>query len=276
MTTQEFFNKYNNKGIDRDGYYGYQCMDLAHQFAVEVNGIDFPPAPAAKDVWNKDCKGYDKIKNTPDGVPQKGDIIIWGTEIGQYGHIAVFDQGNASTFTSFDQNFPIGSLCHYQNHSYKGVLGWLRLKNRAVITQDIAQQPQILDQTKIPGLDNKEVQQIRAELEAKNRKIADDGVTIQRAIKDAEEAIADAKKLEKLLEAKIAMYDSLDAEFKAHLNAHHLPDSEEDEVETVVTTFPSVKPETPPKTEEPAVSGPLVDLLNNLINWVKRQGSKNG
>lgn|SRR3990167_4795648 len=138
MVIQEFFDKWNSKGIDFDSFYGFQCMDLAHQFAVDVNKQDIPSAPAAKDVWNKNCSGYDKIKNTPEGVPQKGDIVIWGTEIGQYGHIAVFDHGDSNSFTSFDQNWPVGSLCHYQNHSYKGVLGWLRIKS-AIITQPTPQ-----------------------------------------------------------------------------------------------------------------------------------------
>ena len=132
MSFEEFITKYNGKGIDFDGAYGFQCMDLAHRYAVDVIRQDIPSAPAAKDVWNKTTIGYDKIKNIPEGLPQKGDIVIWGTEIGSYGHIAVFIEGNLNTFTSFDQNFPIGSLCHKQPHSYKGVLGWLHAKTAVV------------------------------------------------------------------------------------------------------------------------------------------------
>jgi hypothetical protein len=128
MTFDDFIKENDGKGIDWDGAFSTQCMDLAHAYASKVVGQDFPPAPAAKDVWGKSCPGYDKISNTPEGVPQKGDIVIWGTDIGPYGHIAVFIDGNTSTFTSFDQNFPINSLCHKQSHNYKGVLGWLRPK----------------------------------------------------------------------------------------------------------------------------------------------------
>lgn len=177
MTTQEFFDKYNNKGIDFDGYYGFQCMDLAHQFAVEVNSQDFPAAPAAKDVWGKTIAGYDKIANTPDGVPQKGDIIIWGTGVGAYGHIAVFDHGNQNAFTSFDQNWPLNSLCHYQNHNYNGVLGWLRVKVAPSQSPPV-QHLEITDQTKIPQIDNKEVQQIKSELQSKNSRIQELDATI--------------------------------------------------------------------------------------------------
>ena len=126
MTYSDFKNKYNGKGIDFDGWYGYQCMDLAHQYATEVVGIDFAPAPAAKDVWKQNPMGYEKIPNTPTGVPQQGDIIVWNEEVGPYGHIAIFDNGDVNKFQSFDQNWPTGSLCHIQDHSYKGVAGWFR------------------------------------------------------------------------------------------------------------------------------------------------------
>lgn len=124
MSYTDFTAKYNGHGIDFDHYYGFQCMDLAHQYAVEVVGKDFSPAPTAKDVWNQNINGYDKIANTPSGVPTQGDIIIWGTGVGPSGHIAVYDHGGVYTFTSFDQNWPINSLCHFQQHNYNGVLGW--------------------------------------------------------------------------------------------------------------------------------------------------------
>ena len=129
MTVEQFFNKYKGIGIDYDNWYGFQCMDLYHQYDKECIGSKNYPAPAAKDVWNKyDSNFYTRIANTPTNIPQEGDVIIWGTLIGPYGHIAVFYAGDVINFTSFDQNFPINSKCHFQVHSYKGVLGWLRPK----------------------------------------------------------------------------------------------------------------------------------------------------
>jgi hypothetical protein len=171
MTTKEFFNKWNGKGIDFDHYYGFQCMDLAHQYAVEVNNCDIPSAPAAKDVWDKACPGYDKIKNTPTGVPQLGDIVIWGTAIGAYGHIAVFSEGNANSFISYEQNWPINSLCHFQNHNYTGVLGWLRLKVAPIPEP----KPVFTDQSIIPiggKWGNMELQAVRSTLNDMDNKIA--------------------------------------------------------------------------------------------------------
>lgn len=139
MTYQEFVNQWNGKGCDFDNYYGFQCMDLAHKYCVDVVGKDFAPAPAAKDVWNQNIDGYDKIPNSPTGVPQKGDVVIWGTAIGAYGHIAVFDHGDANSFVSFDQNWPLNSLCHFQQHNYTGVLGWFHPKNAGEPTVTITQ-----------------------------------------------------------------------------------------------------------------------------------------
>ena len=136
MTLQEFINKWNNKGIDFDGYYGDQCMDLMHQYLVDVLGIADGRTLAAADaktvylnfnnIFNHQL--FEKIANTPTGVPKAGDIILWGTGIGPYGHVAIFVSGDANKFKSFDQNFPTGSKCHIQDHTYTGVLGWLRYK----------------------------------------------------------------------------------------------------------------------------------------------------
>ncbi len=133
----DFINKWNGKGIDFDGYYGDQCMDLMHQYIVEVLGYTdgrILAAPTAKDVYlnfnNMFGKEYfTKIDNTPTGVPQKGDIVFWNASPGNTaGHVAIFKDGDVNAFNSFDQNYPTGSKCHIQNHNYNYVLGWLRGK----------------------------------------------------------------------------------------------------------------------------------------------------
>jgi hypothetical protein len=63
-----------------------------------------------------------------------GDVVIWGTTIGQYGHIAICKEATKDSLTSFDQNWPVNvdsngnglGVCHFQTHNYNGVLGWLR------------------------------------------------------------------------------------------------------------------------------------------------------
>ncbi len=129
MTYQQFKDKYNGHGIDFDGFYGFQCMDLAEEYNRDVVGAA-KIGGNAKDAWNNyDKSKYDRIANTPTGVPLQGDILVWGSMPGNvYGHIAVFDNGNQNAFQSLDQNWPVGSVTHIQNHNYNYLIGWLHPK----------------------------------------------------------------------------------------------------------------------------------------------------
>ncbi len=125
-----FVAEWTNKGIDFDGMYGFQCVDLVQQYNKECLGNPTFSGNAI-DIWTTYPKGsYDQIVNTPTNAPQKGDIVIWGSLIGQYGHIdvCISDNNSNNSFTGFDQNWPLGSVCHSQAHTYFAVLGWLRPK----------------------------------------------------------------------------------------------------------------------------------------------------
>lgn len=163
ITFDEFITKYNGKGIDFDGAYGFQCMDEMHQYCVDVLGISGQDLRAmyAKNVFEKfdtilGHERFDKIANTPDGIPQKGDIMFWNDTVGFAGHVATFISGDANTFKSFDQNWPTNSLCHIQDHSYKGVSGWLRFKTQPVIISPTMDYKAIFDKTgDIRGLEDR-------------------------------------------------------------------------------------------------------------------------
>lgn len=141
MTLQEFISTYNGKGVDFDGVYGNQCVDLMNQYLHDVCSIPnpiqvFPGATALQIYHNANKANFQKITNTPTGVPSPGDIIFWEEYpglISSAGHVAIFISGDADQFISFDQNFPtqedasgngIG-FAHQQNHNYVGVIGWL-------------------------------------------------------------------------------------------------------------------------------------------------------
>ena len=131
MTVQEYFDKYNGKGIDFDNFYGFQCMDVYQQYNKEVVGANTIAVGMAADVWNNYPKDfYTRIANTPTGVPLKGDVVIWNKSLNGVGHIAIFKEGDVNTFTSMDQNWPTGSKCHFQSHNYNFVIGWLRPRTK--------------------------------------------------------------------------------------------------------------------------------------------------
>lgn len=134
MSLNDFIAKWNGRYIDFDGAYGAQCMDLMHQWCVEGFGISngaVLAAPSAKLVYMNFAtitgrELFDRIPNTDTNVPEEGDILLWGN--GTYGHVAIFIEGDVNGFKSFDQNFPTGSPCHIQNHTYTNLLGWLHFK----------------------------------------------------------------------------------------------------------------------------------------------------
>lgn len=132
MTYQEFKNKWLGKGIDYDGHYKNQCMDVYRQYVKEV--LQCPQSPSvagAKDVWNTYLPEYfERIENTPTGVPQEGDIVIWG--MNPYGHIAICDHASTSTLTCFEQNWTEldgSGVTEIRLHgNYNNILGWLHFK----------------------------------------------------------------------------------------------------------------------------------------------------
>ena len=132
MTFDDFIKKWTNKICDFDNFYGGQCVDLYRQYCQEV--LDFPQSPLVKgasEIWDTyllNC--FIRVDNTLEGVPNKGDIIVWNNKArGGYGHVAIFIEGTTGSFKSFDQNWPTGSICHVQSHYYTNVQGWLKPKN---------------------------------------------------------------------------------------------------------------------------------------------------
>lgn len=135
MTFDQFIQKYKGKGVDYDNFYGFQCVDLIRQYIKEVLNQPQPRGViGAKDFWTNYESDpnlnqyFDKIPNTPSGVPSKGDIIIWGNTYGSYGHIAIVNWANVNQFQALSQNDPLGSLTILKNYNYNHILGWFSPK----------------------------------------------------------------------------------------------------------------------------------------------------
>ena len=131
MNIIDFFNKYDGKVIDVDGVYDGQCMDLYNKYQEEIMRVKAKGAPYAYQVWDTyDRNNFEKIPNTIDFIPKLGDVAVWSKGELPYGHVSICTgKGDINNFESFDQNFPIGSKCHFQNHNYfNGFLGVLRPK----------------------------------------------------------------------------------------------------------------------------------------------------
>lgn len=128
MTLDQFISKYMGKKLDWDDAYGGQCVDLYRFYLKEVlQTTQTPPVVGASEIFDTAGDDFERIVNTPDGVPQKGDILIWNKKAGGgFGHVGVFIEGDASRFTSFDQNWRALNVCEPTEHTYTNVRGWLR------------------------------------------------------------------------------------------------------------------------------------------------------
>ncbi len=129
-----FFNKYNGVGVDVDGCAGVQCVDIISRYMSEVYGISNSTLNA-KEYWNNFYSygflynNFTRIPNTPDFVPQKGDIVVRTT--GQWGHVMIANgEGTTTWFKSYEQNtMGRNEPTQLVKNNYSGVAGVLRCKH---------------------------------------------------------------------------------------------------------------------------------------------------
>lgn len=141
MKFNEFVNKMKIQGgIDKDGAYGKQCMDLYNYYCVQVLELQDGKTGAncAKNILKNNyvMQNVTKLINTPSFVPQKGDIAVWTG--GQYGHVAIcLGIGDVNTFKSLDQNWKPQQLTEeVHNYTYLAPLVFLRPKNQKNIVEN--------------------------------------------------------------------------------------------------------------------------------------------
>jgi len=131
VTLDQFIAAHNGQRLDFDGKFGAQCVDLIDYYCRDVLGIPIIWANAI-DWWGGDASFEGWTRNVwgdRNSKPPRGSIIVWGPNAragtGIYGHIAIgVDPGEGLSFGSFDQNYPTGSACHVQRHTFDGVIGW--------------------------------------------------------------------------------------------------------------------------------------------------------
>lgn len=91
MKFEEFVDQVKAMGgVDTDGYYGKQCMDLYNYYCNNVLSVRHSGADCAKNILHNSniMSQVEKIENTPDFIVKKGDIIVF-RDIGTYGHVAI-------------------------------------------------------------------------------------------------------------------------------------------------------------------------------------------
>lgn len=91
MTYAEFKNKWLGKRVDADSLYGFQCVDLVKQYAVECYGVN--GKGNAIDWWyNPSPTILTKFDRVSTSSARRGDIVIFkGVNGNSYGHIGICD-----------------------------------------------------------------------------------------------------------------------------------------------------------------------------------------
>lgn len=144
MKFNEYINyRLANGAVDKDGAYGYQCMDLYNDYCEKVLGLTNTGADCAKHILNNAniMNNVTRIDNTPEFVPQKGDIAVWTG--GKYGHVAIcLGEGDTNYFKSLDQNWKAQKLTE-EKHNYidYAPLVFLRPKNQESMQDNLQPQP---------------------------------------------------------------------------------------------------------------------------------------
>ncbi len=144
MTFEKWVKQNIGRGIDYDGAYGVQCVDLAKHYIKNVLGVNPQSIGNAIEYYNKRktseylTKNFKWIDNTAEFIPKKGDLCVFTSKSG-HGHISVATgKGTTSYFYSYDQNFPKSKHepMALIKHSYNSFLGVLRPKNQTNIGAD--------------------------------------------------------------------------------------------------------------------------------------------
>lgn len=130
MNLDQFFNTWNGRFVEElDPTNENQCKDLAQKYVKDVLNQPYLPLGNANLMFSLAQNDiYNKYVNTVSNFPQRGDLVIWDSRYGKYGHIAIVMSANLFWFTAFEQNDPFESPCHLKRYSYFGVRGWVRLR----------------------------------------------------------------------------------------------------------------------------------------------------
>lgn len=136
-TFDEFVKETIGQFIDFDGVYGNQCVDLIKKYVEEVLVIPAWKSNAHKYLETYPKDKFDFIENTPEGIPEAGDIVLFDDSVGEFGHVSIaLGAGDENQFKSLDENWPKGSPVNIVRHGYNGVIGWLRFKDNPTDEQN--------------------------------------------------------------------------------------------------------------------------------------------
>lgn len=134
MKLKNFIEKYQNKSIDFDKRFSFQCLDIFNQYLVDVYKIKEPikefPVMSAFQLFNmaRVKRNFQTQNNGLFDIPKPGDIVVWSQGVGPHGHVGICVSANLMTLDVFEQNWNGVQRCVTNRHSYRHIIGFFRLK----------------------------------------------------------------------------------------------------------------------------------------------------
>jgi LysM repeat protein len=143
QTIEEWLNSAVGVGMDPDGAYGYQCVDLVDQYGQDIFGVRWPVCVGGVGGANQlldvvPDEYWIRIDNNfsdPNQVPERGDVVVFGGDSSNpYGHTAVILNADTNGIHVVQQNgnanwLPAGLAdLEYTQFGTGSVIGWLRAR----------------------------------------------------------------------------------------------------------------------------------------------------
>lgn len=132
------------KGVDADGYYGFQCVDLDNYFVKKYTGRLL--GGNAIDLLNSAKNAgfvveYNKVGDL-NSYPKPGAFFVMSVPYHQYGHTGVVISADAYTMTTVEQNIDgnadaliNGAPARNNKRDYTGVIGWFYIPEKYMPSQ---------------------------------------------------------------------------------------------------------------------------------------------
>lgn len=123
-----FYARTSGQAINSCGGIKGQCVAGVQSYTnteLGIGGCPAFPVAGAKDMFGTRTDAFDWVRNTPEGIPPRGAIMVWNGNVGGgWGHTGVVVNANVNTFDCFQQNDPFGSGMHVKTYNYNNVIGW--------------------------------------------------------------------------------------------------------------------------------------------------------
>lgn len=129
MTADEFFSKWEGTGYKQNDALGFQCVAYYYKYCDEMGAKRNAPVGHARRIWEADLYDknfWNKVPNTPTGVPKKGDVVLFKAMPGNpSGHVGIFVSGDAKSMVLSNQDGYKNVPAFRSNWKYTYALGWL-------------------------------------------------------------------------------------------------------------------------------------------------------